>query len=163
MRRSRGPRAAPGERHFAAFAAHFRRRERRGVFQPRRQAPDLPVDARRPHLRPAVRHEHRRSEREARLDRRRQDDLRLLLRRRPQDLLRLDARGRHGLPARSPIRRRATSGASTPTTSTPRTPTARRSSGSRTTASTRPKVRCRPTAERSYSRRSRTAISTSTR
>ena len=77
----------------------LRRRERRGVFQPRRQAADLPVDAQRPHLRPAVRHERRRLEREARVDRRRQDDLRLLLRRRPEDLLRLDARGRHGLPA----------------------------------------------------------------
>ena len=35
----------------------------------------------------------------ARLDRLRQDDLRLLLRRRPQDLLRLDARRRHDVPA----------------------------------------------------------------
>ena len=62
-----------------------------------------------------------------------------------------------------PIRPRDTSGASTRTTSTPRTTTARTSSGSRTTASTRPKERSRPTGRRSSSRRSRTAISTSTR
>ena len=85
------------------------------------------------------------SQREARLDRRRQDHLRLLLRRRPAR----SSSARRTRPTRrarrSPIRRRATCGVSIRTTSTPPIPTARVSGASRTTASTPPRARSRPT------------------
>ena len=132
-------------------------------FSTRRQAADLSEHARRPELRSAVRHERRRLGAAAHLRRHRQDDVRLLLRVQHEGLL-LHPRAPPTPPARkSPIRRRATCGASTSSTSIPRTRMAAARSASRATTSTRPKARCRPTGRRSCSRRSRMAISTSTR
>ncbi len=92
-----------------------------------------------------------------------QDDVRLLLRRRPQDLLRLDARRRHRLPAPP----RSVEGLRVGTRPVRHLHRERRRLGPQAAHQLRRlhdrRRRCRPTARRSCSRRSRTAISTSTR
>ncbi len=102
--------------------AHVRGRERRGLLVRGREEADLPVDAAALRLRPDPRPRRRGPESGAapRLDRRRADDLRLLLPRREADPLLLDASRRED-PARSlPTCLRGTSGRSMPTTTSSR-------------------------------------------
>src|SRR6266550_3248493 len=80
-------------------STHQRRRKRRGLFQPRWEAPDFPEYPRWPNLRPAVRDERRWIARPPRVERAREDDVRLLHERRPPHLLRLEPGAREGLSA----------------------------------------------------------------
>ncbi|CAA9307302.1 MAG: tolB protein precursor, periplasmic protein involved in the tonb-independent uptake of group A colicins, partial [uncultured Gemmatimonadaceae bacterium] len=77
---------------------HERRRERRGLLEPRRAPARPPEQARRLRLRPAVRDARRRLGRAPRVDRNGEDHLRLLLRRRPARAVRLHTRRRAQLP-----------------------------------------------------------------
>jgi carboxyl-terminal processing protease len=87
--------APPGQRP----AAHLRRRERRGVLQPRRPVAHLPEHARRARLRPAVRGQRRRHRARARERRAGQDHVRVVPAGRPAALLRQHLARRRRLPA----------------------------------------------------------------
>src|SRR5712671_6738766 len=80
-------------------SANQRRRKRRGLFQPRWQAPDFSEHPRWPHLRPAIRDEHRWLARPACVKRARENDVRLLHEWGPPHLFRLEPGAREGLSA----------------------------------------------------------------
>jgi len=75
-------------------AIDSRRAERGSLLGARREAPDLPIDARRARVRSAVHHERRRIQRTHGIHRQGRDHLRIFLRRQQAHHLRVDARKR---------------------------------------------------------------------